>query len=113
MWLVLRYSRHIKADYEEKQNVKGYRQQLLFGFEPRKREFTQPNRRKLKGKNPFSPPDMKPNRGEITDRNLKTIASTLTYMDSGVQVVKGNQDHLTDTKLYVGRHSIHPLFTPS
>lgn len=88
-----------KADYQEKQAVKGYRQNLLSGFEPRKREFTNPHRRKAITKNPFQPPDMKPNRGEVTDsdRQLKKLGDTLAYTDSGVQVVKGTRDHLTST----------------
>ena len=80
--------------YRNKQGVKKSRA-ALFEFVPREREFVRPRQRRLKRRNPFSPPDLKPNRGEVdpNERRLKNGA----YLDSGVNLVKGSIEHLPKT----------------
>ena len=80
--------------WKNKQGAKRSRKDL-FDFVERQREFTQTGRKKKGKKNPFSPPDMQPNRGMITreERGLKNGV----YLDSEVLLVKGKEEHLTDT----------------
>ena len=69
----------------------------LTDFIPRERNFVRPGTKKLKRKNPFSPLERKPNRGTVTERGLINKNGTQIYSDSGVQVVKGSNEHLVDT----------------
>ena len=79
--------------WKNKQDVKKEGQKSLFEFVERKREFL--STKKAKGKNPFSPPDVKPNRGTITaeERQLNNNI----YTDNGIQMVKGDKKFLVDT----------------
>ena len=80
--------------WKNKQGVKRH-QKDLFAFEPRERSFLS-TRKKLKRKNPFSPPDVKPDRGTITAEERRLTNDI--YMDGdGIQLVKGNKDFITDT----------------
>lgn len=76
----------------------------LFDFVPRERQFV---RAKVKGqtRNPFSPPDLSPNRGEYTNKLKGNL-----YTDSGVQVSEGNSDYLTNTN-YISEDILKGLYS--